>query len=245
MPRNVLLSRNGQPSAGPSSTQPQPVPAIRFISATPSIHEHYEPQIEVDMDAYPLPVNRVAPFTAAPLAPRPDAGLSPRKRLVPKKSKLGLLSAGAKSLGKDKFKSKSKADDFSDVVRRVGAPQDGSSRNDGFEIYVDHCEDEEDASILVVKKKKSRAALDNVGWGQGALGEVTNVGSNLGTTTSALKSSKSNPNILNLPSKGDENQNSKWWNVSIGRGRKDAKGKENGPMRSKSEPFLHWMYACC
>lgn len=236
MPRNVLLSRNGQPGAGPSSTPPQPIPAIRFISATPSTHEPSDPQIEINMDAYPLPISRVAPFAAVPLAPRTDTNTSsPRKRLVPKKSKLSLLSAGAKSLGKDKSKSKSKADDFSDVVRRVGA-QHGSARSGGFEIYVDHCDDVEDASIVVVKKKKSRAALDNVKWGSGgALGEVTNAGTN----SAAAKELKASANSLKVPMKGDENQNSKWWSVNIGRGRKDGKGKENGPTRSKSTYPFH------
>lgn len=228
MPRNALLSRNSQPGAGPSSTPQQPIPAIRFISATPSTHEPSEAQIEINMDAYPLPINPVAPFTATPLAPRTDTVASPRKRLVPKKSKLSLLSAGAKGLGKDKSKSKNKADDLSDVMRRVGA---GSSRNGGFEIYVDQ---EEDASIVVVKKKKSRAALDNVGWGGNALGEVTNVGSSGNGKALGSKENKAG-NTLKVPGKGDENQNSKWWNVSIGRGRKDSKNKENTQVRSKSK----------
>ncbi|KIP05270.1 hypothetical protein PHLGIDRAFT_128997 [Phlebiopsis gigantea 11061_1 CR5-6] len=228
MSRNALLSRNGQPGAASPSISTQPVPSIRFISATPSAHDHHDPQNDNNINAYPLPLNLIAPFTATTLAPRADATLSPRKRLVPKKSKLSLLAAGAKSLGKDKLKSKSKADDLSDVVRRVGAgPSPG-----GFEIYVDHCDDAEDASIVMVKKKKSRAALDNVGWGQGALGEVTNAGH-----VPALPSQAKPARLasLKVPSKSDENQNSKWWNVSIGRGRK---GKENGSVRSKTpEPF--------
>ena len=182
------------------------------------------------MDAYPLPTNRTAPFTAFPLAPRLDTDAEPRKKLVPKKSKLALLAAGTKNLGKDKFRSKNKADDLSDVVRRVGA---GSSSTGGFEIYVDHCEDADDASILMVKKKKSRAALDDVQWGPSALGEVTNVASNPGASSALPKEPKPIVNTLKIPTKADENQNSKWWNVSIGRGRKDA--KEKIPVRSKSK----------
>lgn len=233
MPRNALLSRNGLPGAGLSSTTAtpsQPIPAIRFISATPSTDEPSEPQIETNIDAYPLPLNPIAPFASAPLSPRDDTA-PPRKRLVPKKSKLSLL--GTKALGKDKAKSKAREDDFSDVVRRVGAP--GSTpRNGGFEIYVDHCVDEEDASLVIVKKKKSRAALDNVGWGNGVLGERTNTGSKA-NAGSADKENKGPVNLLKASAKGDENQNSKWWNVSIGRGRKDSKSRGKIPTRSKSK----------
>ena len=233
MPRNVFLSQNSQPGAGLSSTTatpPQPIPAIRFISATPSVQDLSVPQIETNMDEYPLPTDPVAPFTSTPLAPRADA---PRKRLVPKKSKLSLLAASTKALGKDKAKSKGKADDFSDVVRRVGAPSSGG--NGGFEIYVDHSIEEEN-SLIVVKKKKSRAALDNVGWGSGVLGERTNT-SNAGTSAPG-KENKGSIRMLKIPSKADENQNSKWWNVSIGRGRRDSKGKEKVLIRSKSK-YLH------
>ena len=93
-------------------------------------------------------------------------------------------------------------------------------------------EDNSVGDIVVVKKKKSRGALDGMKWG--ALGEVTNV-----PTVSTLKEPQ--PAAL-LKVKGDDTQ--KWW--SIGRGRKDSKektkeGKENGDKtksRGKCKFFL-------
>lgn len=230
--RTALLSRTGQPSAGPSATPRQAIPTIRFISATPSTHEHSQPQIDVNMDAYPGPYNPAVPFASAPappsspLAPRLDAA-SPRKRLVPKKSKMGLLSGSTKTKEKPKV-----SKDFSDVVRRVGASGGTSAKSSGrggFEIYVDHCEDE-DAELVVVKKKKSRMGLGGVGWG--TLGEVTNTNVTKENRPAGAQTGAGKPeNTLKVP-KGDENANGKWW--SIGRGRKDIKEKEKTQVRSKS-----------
>lgn len=183
-------------------------------------------------------MSSIAPFaTSSPLAPR-LASEAPRKRLVPKKSKLGLLAgvAGGRTKGKANK-------DFSDVVRRVGGdPASTSSGRGGFEIYVDHAEDEELGEILVVKKKKSRAGLDSLRWG-GALGEVTNAPS------AAHKEGKMGATLM--PLKVEEHQ--KWW--SIGRGRKDSKGKEkdNGGSsiratlapRSKSKCMTVCGLHCC
>lgn len=179
------------------------MPTIRLISATPSATGS-----AADANGS-TSLSSIAPFTtSSPLAPR-LASEAPRKRLVPKKSRLGLLAGVTGSRAKGKVNK-----DFSDVVRRVGGdPTSTSSGRGGFEIYVDHAEDEELGEILVVKKKKSRAGLDGLRWG-GALGEVTNVPSAVqkeGKTGEAL-----------MPLKVEENQ--KWW--SIGRGRKDSKGKE-------------------
>ncbi|PSS31100.1 hypothetical protein PHLCEN_2v2356 [Hermanssonia centrifuga] len=184
-----------------SRTPPQPaIPSIRLISATPSFANS------------PHTMSSIAPFSS-PLAPRP----SPHKRIVPKKSKLGLLASkpklttvGKQSTTRAQHKLNS---DFSDVVRRVGVPDQGSSAaRGGFEIYVDHTEDAELGEIVVVKKKKSRMGLNGMKWG--ALGEVTNVPQQ----TQMPKDGKvQNENLLKV--KGDENQ--KWW--SIGRGRKDVK----------------------
>ena len=93
------------------------------------------------------------------------------------------------------------------------------------------CSYEDDASLVVVKKKKSRAALGDVAWGpQNALGELTNTGH----VPPPLAENRANH--LKVPTRSDENQGSKWW--SIGRGRKEGKDKENGPARSKSKRVL-------
>ncbi|KZT71092.1 hypothetical protein DAEQUDRAFT_136451 [Daedalea quercina L-15889] len=208
-----LLSRAPAPSTSSSSTSvqprssagtpPQAMPTIRLISATPSATGS-----AADASGS-TSLSSIAPFTtSSPLAPRPASEV-PRKRLVPKKSKLGLLAGVAGAKAKEKVNK-----DFSDVVRRVGGhPPPASSGRGGFEIYVDHAEDEELGEILVVKKKKSRMGLESLRWG-GALGEVTNVPSG------AQKEGKAGETLV--PLKVEENQ--KWW--SIGRGRKDSKGKE-------------------
>lgn len=230
--------------AGPSmldSDSLTPVPTIRFTSATPSIvHNDSHDLSNVAPFAYgaPLPPLPRVP-SASPLAPRTNP--SPHKRLVPKKSKLGLLVSKPK-LAAAVSSARSKADDFSDVVRRVGSsPSKGKG---GFEIYVDHQEDSELGEILVVKKQKSRKGLNGMKWG--ALGEVTNV-------PNVPKEKKSQENLLKVP-KGEENQSSKWW--SIGKGKKDVKEKDkNGTLgtlttlatnstemlRSKSQSFTAYM----
>ncbi|PIL26963.1 hypothetical protein GSI_10101 [Ganoderma sinense ZZ0214-1] len=201
------------PSPVPSSDSPsQPRPTIRLISATPSAAGSAG---DASTSFASSSFVSVAPFAASsPLAPKPEA-VAPKKRLVPKKSKLGLLGGS---------KTKEKANkDFSDVVRRVGgAPSTGRG---GFEIYVDQNDDPELGEIVVVKKKKSRLGLDGMKWG--ALGEVTNVPA----------ASKEQPKVAPVDNllkvKGDENQ--KWW--SIGRGRKDSKSKDKEqkfPSRSQT-----------
>ncbi|KAI8973078.1 hypothetical protein BD414DRAFT_447875 [Trametes punicea] len=204
------IARSSSPSP-PSDINPSnPVPTIRLISATPfAAGSAGESSVSFASSSYAS----IAPFASSPLAPKSESN-APRKRLVPKKSKLGLLGGS---------KSKEKASkDFSDIARRVGgAPSTGRG---GFEIYVDQNDDPELAEIVVVKKKKSRLGLDGMKWG--TLGEVTNV-------PSAPKERKAAPPDNLLKVKGDENQ--KWW--SIGRGRKDSKGKEKeqkGPARSKT-----------
>jgi hypothetical protein len=145
------------------------------------------------------------------LAPKYDATEQPRKKLVPKKSKLSILN-----IGRDKEKDRAK--DFSDVVHRVGAPPSASARG-GFEIYVDPTVDPDIGEILIVKKKKSRVALHGMSWG--ALGEATNVPK----STQIDPVPKENPSMLKV--KVDEDR--MWW--SIGRGRKDSKEKTKGKIR--------------
>jgi len=108
------------------------------------------------------------------------------------------------------------------VVRRVGgAPV--QSGNNGFEIYVDPTNDPDLGEILMVKKKKSRLALDGMQWG--TLGEVTNVP----PVTKVKEKGGKKESLLKV--KVDENQ--KWW--SIGRGRKDSKEKGKDKDRAKCE----------
>ncbi|KAF8996425.1 hypothetical protein BDQ17DRAFT_1364414, partial [Cyathus striatus] len=168
MMRNTMpLSR--PPAVSISSPKDTPVhtqaiPSIRLISATPSATGLSAS--EASNTSFPRPSSLPYQFHNdtfdSSWASMSSADGGARKKLVPKKSKLGLLSSerGAK--------------DLSDVARRVGAT--GSTARGGFEIYVDPTEDPEMGDIVMVKKKKSRAALDGLAWGGGgALGEVTNV----------------------------------------------------------------------
>ena len=191
--RNTL-SLLARPSA--AATPPQagpPIPSIRLISATPSAtglsseaSTSFNRSLEESWASVPVP-----------LAPKSD--VQPRKRLVPKKSKLSILS-----MGRDKEKNRGK--DLSDVVRRVGA--DSFSARGGFEIFVDPTDDPDIGEIVMIKKKKSRLALDGMAWG--ALGEVTNV----------PKVPPKEP--APLP-KAKNEEKEKWW--TLGRGRKDSKEK--------------------
>lgn len=115
-----------------------------------------------------------------------------------------MLGVGA---GRDEEKDKGK--DLSDLVRRVGGVLASTSHRGGFEIYVDPAVDDEIGEIVMVKKK-SRAALDGMKWGSGALSEVTNV---------PAVTPKEAPTLLKV--KAEEKE--KWW--SIERGRKDSKEK--------------------
>lgn len=194
-----LLSR---PADTPS--HPSDVPSIRLVTATPSasgISSEASTSINSSWASVPA--------VPSPLAPKTDPS---RKRLVPKKSKLGLL-------GKDRQKDRGK--DLSDVVRRVGGGST-SRRGGGFEIYVDPT-DPEIGEIVMVKKKKSRVGLDGLRWGSGgsALEEVTNV------------PSVSQPLTAITKVKAEEKEKDKWW--TLGRGRKDSKEKEKEKAREKSE----------
>ncbi|KAI6113748.1 hypothetical protein EDD16DRAFT_1802786, partial [Pisolithus croceorrhizus] len=201
---DTVRVRSSSPFTTPA-TKSQ-VPTIRLTAPTPSAQNTSLQQ----------PV--VAPWAAetmpAPLAPKSNGDL-PRKRLVPKKSKFGLLGSSSTKGEREQ--------DFSDLTRRVGV----SVQNEvGYEIYVDPAEDPDIGDILLVKKKKSRAALDGMTWG--TLGEVTNIPSITKPKENKEKSGKKEEGLLKV--KVDENQ--KWW--SIGRGRKDSKEKEE-PAKS-SDP---------
>ena len=205
-----LLSR----SSPLATTPPQagPIPTIRLISATPSAtglsteaSTSFNQSLAESWASVPVP-----------LAPKPD--VEPRKRLVPKKSKLAILT-----IGRDKDKDRAK--DLSDVVRRVGV--DSSSARGGFEIFVDPTIDPDIGEIVMVKKKKSRAALDGLTWG--ALDEVTNV----------PKVPPKDPAPLQ---KVKNEEKDKWW--TLGRGRKENKAKENKESKMSAKRMLNLLNIC-
>ena len=175
--------------------EPTPIPTIRLVSAIPSAMGP-APAL-----GDPLASQSSSLSPPIPLAPKQDIQ-APRRRLVPKKSKLGLLVSGKGSKTNGKH-------DLSDVVRRVGGSATTASvGKSGFEIYVEpipqpHVDVDE---VLLVKKKKSRASLSALKWG--TLGEVTNT-----------LPSKDATQTVRLKNEDKE----KWW--TIGRGRKDSKDK--------------------
>ncbi|GJE99043.1 hypothetical protein PsYK624_152830 [Phanerochaete sordida] len=235
MPQNTHFSR-------PTAPWDTPPPTIRFTAAGLGAPPP-DSGAPTDADARP-----------AALAPRADAAASPRRRLVPKKSRLGLLGDAAKNtltkntltkntLAKNTLTkntltkntltkntltkntlartapASSANNDLSDVVRRVGADGAGGG---GFDIYVDRCADAEDASILMVRKQRSRAHLGDVQWAGAPLGDATNRRAGGREETAHAREhvkehAKENRGLLRLP-KSDENARGKWW--SLGRARK-------------------------
>ncbi|KAF7982388.1 hypothetical protein HWV62_28475 [Athelia sp. TMB] len=215
-----MTARAKSPSPIDAPHQPSPIPTIRLVPAPSTSTSEATSSSSIDVEAghsFIGDLSAASGWSAesswampSPIAPKTES----RKRLVPKKSKLGLL-------GSNREKRK---DDFSDVARRVGAPGSASAGRAGFDIYVDQNQDPDLGSMLLVKKKKSRAALDGMKWG--ALGEVTNVPS---TQKPGKETGKAKDKGL-LKVKGDEKD--KWW--SIGRGRKDSKDKvAKEPARAK------------
>ncbi|KAF8867965.1 hypothetical protein CPB84DRAFT_1810241 [Gymnopilus junonius] len=161
--------------------------------------------------------------SASALAPKEqeNAAAAGRRKLVPKKSKLSILGLGSSS-SSSRREDRDKGRDFSDVVRRVGASDQVASSSmsmnlkGGFEIYVDPTVDPDIGEIVMIKKKKSRAALDGVRWGasgsnSGALQEVQ-MNANL---------PKAKDGLLKPKTEEKETAKEKWW--TLGRGRKDSK----------------------
>lgn len=224
----------------------QPVPTICLIDPTSSaLGACSDASTSAARNNFDPP-----PSISLPLAPRPitTSNASSRKRLVPKKSKLGLL--GAVKGHKERSQN-----DFSDVVRRIGGVT--SAGRGGYEIYVDHTEDPDLEEIVLVKRKKSRLGLDAVAWGTSEENTATVLKPK--PSSNALKSKgsenvskpKSSVNTHKFKSKDKENsikakpvehllkpksdESQKWW--SIGRGRKDSKELKE-PHRSKCKsPF--------
>lgn len=206
--------------AGPQAPT-HPIPSIRLISATPSA-TGLSSEASVSFSRSLEESWATMPSIPSPLTPKAEEPL--RKKLVPKKSKLSILGVGMGRSDRDKGK------DLSDVVRRVGAANTASTRG-GFEIYVDPTIDPDIGEIVMVKKKKSRAALDGMAWGP--LGEVTNVPKV--EPTSTTQSKKEAPGLLKVKNEDEK----KWW--SIGRGRKDSKekAKENKISVKAQRKFVH------
>lgn len=196
------------------ATLPPDVPSIRLVTTTPSATGlSSEPNTSADhsLESSWASVSVASWDHPSPLAPR-STEVTPRKRLVPKKSKLSLLGVGGV------VKEREETRDFSDVVRRVGS--DASSARGGFEIYVDPIEDPDIGEIVLVKRKKSRAALDGMTWGGGPMAEVTNV-----------PSAKTKMKEREKEKEKEEGAKEKWW--AIGRGRKDSKEKDKPKEKSK------------
>jgi hypothetical protein len=233
--RNTLPTLSIPLSSATVETPHQSVPTIRLIDATPSaVVNPSDASQSAAYNAFDLP-------STSPLVPRPlTTSNASRKRLVPKKSKLGLL--GAVKGNKERSQN-----DFSDVVRRIGGIT--SAGQGGYEIYVDHTEDPDMEEIVLVKKKKSRLGLDAVAWGAGE--ENAGTALKLKGSENVLKpkqsssipkpkskdkenSIKAKPVEYLLKPKSDEGQ--KWW--SIGRGRKDSK-EQKEPHRSKCRHLSH------
>ena len=211
--RNTLSLLSRTPAVATPPQAGPPIPSIRLISATPSAtglsseaSTSFNRSLEASWASVPVP-----------LAPKSD--VQPRKRLVPKKSKLNILN-----MGRDKEKNRGK--DLSDIARRVGADSFSSG---GFEIFVDPTDDPDIGEIVMVKKKKSRLALDGMAWG--ALGEVTNV----------PKVPPKEP--APLP-KAKNEEKERWW--TLGRGRKDSKEKtkENKENKMSSKRKSSPMNSC-
>ncbi|EIN05384.1 hypothetical protein PUNSTDRAFT_127845 [Punctularia strigosozonata HHB-11173 SS5] len=209
------------PAQDPSTQQAQPfsIPTICLTTATPNTSA-------VSDSSLVAPFANAPPVPPLPLAPRAED--APKRRLVPKKSKLSLLAnVGAK---------KDKSRDLSDVVRRVGADVQGSaSARGGFEIYVDPTDDPDMGEIVMIKRQKSRRALNGMMWGNdGALGEVTNV-PKASKEKGKEKEKENKPATATEKLKPGDSGSQKWW--SIGRGRKDSKekGSENEKEKTKEK----------
>ncbi|PPQ91217.1 hypothetical protein CVT25_001175 [Psilocybe cyanescens] len=210
----------------------------------------------------PLPVpvhghspSLIAPKTKALGDPSVGAGVGGKaqRKLVPKKSKLSILGMGLGS-NRDR-KSEERAKDLSDVVRRVGLSESGlvndasctyayaTGGKGGFEIYVDPSHVDPDiGEIVLVKKKKSRVALDGVGWGAsagGAMGDVTNV-VKVGKEGAVLKEGQGKEGLGQAKGKTEEKEKEKWW-TTIGRGRKDSKDKKEKENKISHKPieYIH------
>jgi serine/arginine repetitive matrix protein 2 len=188
----------------PSNTPPpSKIPTIRLIHATPS-NASLNPN-----ETLLTPNSPERTFISSQRS-------SQHKSIIPRKSKLGLLSGSRRN------------DDFSDITRRLGLPP--ASR--GTEIYVDPSNDPDIGEIVVVRKEKARGRLESIRW---ALGDKTNSASHSSDEREKSKKVKKKEKENSKP-KGEEKD--RWW--TIGRGRKDSKeSKSKG--RPKCEICSFWL----
>ncbi|PPQ74616.1 hypothetical protein CVT24_004162 [Panaeolus cyanescens] len=194
---------------------------------------------------------------------------TPKRRLVPKKSKLAL------GISAPSFALRDRSQDFSDVIRRVGVSGVGgggggggakgmgkgmgmgksgsASLKGGFEIYVDPTVDDEIGEIVMVKKKKSRAGLDGMRWGVNANNNMNNSGGSVGRSAGGVLGEVTNvpkardvDGIENVPKKEKEgllkvkdDAKEKEKWWSIGRGRKDSKDEKERKKSMKPVEFIY------
>lgn len=188
------------------------MPTIRLISAIPTAEGAAPSLGDPFLDTSITTPPSMSDFAPTPLSPKEDIQ-APRKRLVPKKSKLGLLVTGKR--GKT-----TENNDLTNVVRHAGGSTvTGSVSKKGLEPYVDPTAQSEVGEVLMVKKKKSRAALSGLKWG--TLADVTN-------------SAPSKDLTQTVRPKNEDKE--KWW--GIGRGRKDSKDMK---MIEKENPRMNRM----
>src|SRR5882724_8259131 len=147
-------SRARSPPLQSENPPARSIPTIRLISAIPSaagsaseLHTSFGNVSDTSSYVSVQPAS-------SPLAPKQEEQ-STRRRLVPKRSKLGIL-------GNVSSKAKDRGPNSSDVTQRVGSTH--SASKSGFEIYVDSSYDTELGDLMVIKKKKSRAALNGLKW---------------------------------------------------------------------------------
>ena len=232
-------------ASAPAPPVPNAIPSIRLISATPSStvisssdggksstsSASFARALEDSWDAAAAAKASNASLALAPKVLKTQENVvetTGKKRLVPKKSKLGIFSSTPFTSS-----SASANTDFSDVVRRIGAPAPSSASSlkakGGFEIYVDPTDDPDIGEILVVRKRPSRVrgGLGGVGWG-------VEVGGDAPPPMPQVMGEKTNLGLGKVDEK-EGKEKERWW--SIGRGRKDSKdekekkkGKENFKM---------------
>ncbi|TFK47392.1 hypothetical protein OE88DRAFT_1728500 [Heliocybe sulcata] len=207
MLRSTLLAPNpdldffrGRPRPPSSTTPPRRprAPTIRLENATPVATEAiFQGDTSFNGSIMSVP---------SPLAPRHE-NEAPRRRLIPKKSRLSLLSGS--------MKPRNRGDSRSDAAQQGSA----SACGDGFEIYVDPIEDPDLGDIVMVKKKKSRAGLNSISWEPAMLEDVTN-------TAEVAHGRKENGEKDKWWNLGRGSRDSK--------GKPNAKGIENVKPRSKT-----------
>jgi len=175
-----------------------------------SYHSYFDqdPTPASDMDespGTPVQMPRLRVTTATPLAPRDSA--RPAK-LKPKRSRLSMILSS---------KPKDKAADPSTAASYISAIPEGRS----FEVYADPTDDPEIGEIVVVQRKKSRAALGDVSWANNVESELT-VKSTINATE--IRERRLSQNLAKENKDGEDKAG--WWSRTIGRGRKDSDGED-------------------